>query len=176
MAINYELNNITGSGSVVIYNTGNFISGLYVNSVPVSLSGHKHHIYEVLGNPVTGIGASNYFAKWIDSSGLTTGIIYEDSINNRIGINTTLPSAELHVSGSSVINTGIFSRIILTSGSPFVINEYPEIIFNNGIKLKVLNDTIKFEGFDLYNELLTINRSGISTPNINNSQIHGGYF
>lgn len=67
MAINYEFNNITGSGSVVIYNTGNFISGLYVNNVPVSLSGHTHYIYEISGNPVSGIGSNNYLTKWINS-------------------------------------------------------------------------------------------------------------
>ena len=42
MSINYENNNITGSGSLFINNSGNFVSGLYVNSVPVSLSGHTH--------------------------------------------------------------------------------------------------------------------------------------
>lgn len=108
-------------------------------------------------------------------SGITTGIIYQDA-NNKIGINTETPSADFHLIGSGIINTGIFSQIILTSGAPFVSNNYPQIIFNNGIKLTVLDDTIKFEGFDLYNELLTITKSGISTPNIYNSQIHGGYF
>jgi len=175
MAINYEFNNITGSGSVVIYNTGNFISGLYVNNIPVSLSGHTHYIYEISGNPVSGMGVSNYLTKWINESGITTGIIYQDD-NNRIGINTETPSADFHLIGSGIINTGIFSQIILTSGAPFLLNNYPQIIFNNGIKLTVLDDTIKFEGFDLYNELLTITKSGISTPNIYNSQIHGGYF
>jgi len=174
MAINYEYNNIVGSGSLVIYNTGNFIDGLYVNSIPVSLSGHGHYINEISGYPVTGTGAANYIAKWIDESGITTGIMYE--YNNQIGIHIQQPSGDFHVSGTSIANTGIFSQIILTSGSPFDINKYPEIIFNNGIKLVVLEDTIRFEGFDLYNELLTINRSGISTPNIDNSQIHGGYF
>jgi hypothetical protein len=174
MAINYEYNNIVGSGSLVIYNTGNFIDGLYINSIPVSLSGHGHYINEISGHPVTGIGVANYIAKWIDESGITTGIIYE--YNNQIGINIQQPSGDFHVSGTAIANTGIFSQIILTSGSPFDINKYPEIIFNNGIKLVVLEDTIRFEGFDLYNELLTINRSGISTPNIDNSQIHGGYF
>lgn len=77
---------------------------------------------------------------------------------------------------SGIYNTGIFSHIILTSGDPFNNSQHPEIVFNNGIKLSILEDTIKFEGFDLYGELLTINKSGISTPNINNSQIHGGYF
>jgi len=61
MPINYEYNNITGSGSLFINNSGNFVSGLYVNSVPVSLSGHTHNISDItnFGSGVSGLLPSN---------------------------------------------------------------------------------------------------------------------
>lgn len=95
--------------------------------------------------------------------------IFETGVFNRT-------SGNLHIFSSGIVNTGIFSQIILTNKSPLIGNDSPEILFDNGIKLKVQQNSIKFEGFNSSNELLSINSTGISTPNIDNSQIHGGYF
>jgi hypothetical protein len=92
MPINYENNNITGSGSLFINNSGNFASGLYVNSIPVSLSGHTHLVSDItnFGSGVSGLlptGTVNYIPKFGNGgSGLNNSIIVQSG--NFIGIGT----------------------------------------------------------------------------------------
>lgn len=138
----------TGSG-IVVFNTNPVFSGsIKINNTGVSISGHKHNISDILD--------------------LSNNIVYTSG-------NQTISGTKIFT-GSGVISTGVFSEIILTSGQPFNSTTPATIKFGNGMKMLVFHDTIKFEGLDQNNELLTINSSGISTPNIDNSQIHGGYF
>lgn len=66
----------------------NFTNGLLINNIPAP----------------TGSGSNNYVTKWISSSGITSGIIYDNGTN--IGIGTSSPSARLHTTiadGNSVL-------------------------------------------------------------------------
>jgi len=106
MPINYENNNITGSGSLFINNSGNFASGLYVNSVPVSLSGHTHLVADItnFGSGVSGL--------------LPINLVYSTGNQNISGVKTFLDN--VISSGQISAPSGRFDYI--TSDKDFTIN------------------------------------------------------
>ncbi len=55
-------------------------------------------------NNITGIGTTNYLAKWTSTSSLGTSVMYDDG--TRVGIGTTNPARKFHVT-SSTWNDGI---------------------------------------------------------------------
>lgn len=92
----------TASGLWIPSSSGNF-STLSVNNNPVYHSG-------ILPNPVIGVGISGYLSKWINNSGVSSGIIFDNGTN--IGIGTATPSRNLHV-----IGTGLFDSLNI-GGTP----------------------------------------------------------
>jgi hypothetical protein len=103
------------------------------------------------GSGVTG-GATNYVAVWAGSTSLTTGSLYNDRINNRIGVNKSDPSyaldvnGDFRVSGSSVIiyhqknQTGVVLPTTIANGGvetllSFNLNEYRGLFLNYELEL-----------------------------------------
>ena len=95
------LNNVvvTGQFSSV---SGYFKDYLGLNGTGVSITGHTHAIYQitnlqnsldakqnVLSNPITGTGTTNYIARFSSSSGLTNSSIFDNGTNTAIGTNPT---------------------------------------------------------------------------------------
>jgi len=106
-------------------NSGNFTNSLQVNGTGVSVSGHTHTSSNITdfnsavsglfpANLITGSGVTNHIPYWSSTSGLladSSQLIW-DSTNNRLGIGTTTPTAQIHVIGS-----GLFSGDVTASGS-----------------------------------------------------------
>jgi len=64
---------------------------------------------------ISGSGTSNFLAKWIDATTLSTSTLYE--LNGKIGLNTTTPAytldinGTLSVSGTSTLSTTTISKL-----------------------------------------------------------------
>jgi hypothetical protein len=58
-----------------------------------------------LTNPTTGTGTTNYIPKFTGSGTIGNSIMYNDSTNNRIGINIITPDSSLHVTGTFKVDT-----------------------------------------------------------------------
>lgn len=127
-ALEYLVNYSTSSYanfSGVTSPTGNFTSSLFVNSVPVSLSGHTHTSSNItnFNSSVSGLlptGIQNYIPKFATSGPeLSNSLLYDNGIN--IGIGTASPSVKLHVigdvsiSGNLIFNT--FTESVVTNGN-----------------------------------------------------------
>ena len=116
--------------------SGNFASGLFVNNVVVSVSGHTHNSSSITdfnssvsgllpANLVTGTGVASHIAYWNSSSGIVadSGQLYWDATNNRLGLGTVAPSAILDISQNDAIlkigdvssNAGTGPRLELNS-------------------------------------------------------------
>ena len=121
MSINYENNNIAGSGSLFINNSGNFTSGLYVNSVPVSLSGHQHLVSNIINfaSGVSGLlptGTVNYIPKFGNGgSGLNNSIIIQSG--DYIGIGTN-PVSGYVLTVNDTLKTSYATFDSVTIGNP----------------------------------------------------------
>ena len=94
-----ELHNvaITGvtNGQFLIYNSG--------TSLWVPTSSGNFTTLQVNNVAVpTGVGATNYVAKWNNANTLSSGTIYDNGTN--LGIGTTSPNAKLDVRGSFIAN------------------------------------------------------------------------
>ena len=90
-----DTNNYVSSGS---FNTTDGVLTLNrdgLSDVTIDLDGRYQ---ETLTNPATGTGTTNYVARWISSSTLSTGIIYDNGTN--VGIGTATPQAKLDVNGT----------------------------------------------------------------------------
>jgi predicted heme/steroid binding protein len=74
----------TGTSGAATYN-----NGTGVLNIPQYQS--------VLTNPVTGTGTANYVARWISSSEISTGVLYDNGTN--VGIGTSSPGYKLTVDG-----------------------------------------------------------------------------
>ena len=77
----------------------------------------------VITNPVTGTGTANYVARWISSSQISTGVLYDNGTN--VGIGTISPSAALHIASSNGLtlgaiagNVGTLQLTTTSQGSP----------------------------------------------------------
>jgi hypothetical protein len=103
--------------------SGNF-SSLLVNGTGVSISGHAHLVSNITdfnsgvsglfpNNIVTGVGTSGYLTKWIGSTAVSSGLIYDNGTN--IGIGTSSPSGLLDVAGNLTFNT--FTEKVITNTS-----------------------------------------------------------
>jgi hypothetical protein len=75
----------TGTSGAATYN-----NGTGVLNIPQYQS--------VITNPVTGTGTANYVARWISSSEISTGVLYDNGTN--VGIGTASPSERLSVNGN----------------------------------------------------------------------------
>ena len=117
----YELHDVAVSGvsngQFLQYNSasglwlpsvsGNF-SALSVNDNPVYHSG-------ILPNPVTGVGTSGYLTKWISSSGVSSGVIFDNGTN--VGIGTSSPSGKLDINGTLYVGTtGVANNFYIRTG------------------------------------------------------------
>jgi hypothetical protein len=78
---------VAGTGINLNYNDA-------ANTLTINTSG----LQPLLTNPVTGIGTSGYYSKWTSSSGVSSGIIYDNG--SRIGIGTSSPQSIFHISDS----------------------------------------------------------------------------
>ncbi len=61
-------------------------------------------------------GTANYIARWLTSTGLTTGLIYDNGTN--VGIGTSSPTTRLTID-SGIANVGGIRMTQLTASSPF---------------------------------------------------------
>ena len=61
-------------------------------------------------------GTANYIARWLTSTGLTIGLIYDNGTN--VGIGTSSPTTRLTID-SGIANVGGIRMIQLTASSPF---------------------------------------------------------
>ena len=84
----------------------------YVKGVTSAIQTQLDSKQAILTNPVTGVGVSGYAARWISSSGISSGIIYDNT--SRVGIRTASPTHELHVVGSGFIASGLNVNALLT--------------------------------------------------------------
>lgn len=61
-------------------------------------------------------GSANYIARWLTSTGLTTGLIYDNGTN--VGIGTSSPTTRLTID-SGIANVSGLKFNNLNSSSPF---------------------------------------------------------
>lgn len=67
-------------------------------------SGPQWKMIEDVLSGVGGAGTLNYIPKWQDEDTLIDSVIYQDPTTSNIGINTSLPTRELHVKGSALVS------------------------------------------------------------------------
>ncbi len=73
-------------------------SGSYTGTVAYNLAvDSSGNIIETAGGVVDGSGTANYVPRWQDANTLTNSIIYDNGTN--VGVNTSAPVANLHVTG-----------------------------------------------------------------------------
>lgn len=76
----------------------------YVKGVTSAIQTQINTKQNTLTNPVTGVGVSGYLARWTASSGISSGILYDNG--SGVGIRTITPTAQLHVNGSGYFASG----------------------------------------------------------------------
>ena len=84
----------------------------YVKGVTSAIQTQINTKQNTLTNPVTGVGVSGYVGRWISSSGVGSGILYDNGV--RVGIGTITPTGNLHVTGTGIFN----SRLGVNTNSP----------------------------------------------------------
>jgi len=106
---------ITTAGQIGLdtYGSGTF-TGTAAYNLAIDSSGN---IIETSGASVDGLGASNYFSRWVDSNTLTSSSMYQDGAN--VGIGVTSTTATLHVSGTNdvLLVEGSGSTLVDIQGS-----------------------------------------------------------
>jgi hypothetical protein len=130
MPINYENNNITGSGSLFINNSGNFASGLYVNSVPVSISGHTHSLKIGDGSTDRITYLSSDTLNVIGTGG--TSILYNDTSNTiTISGAPNLSNVVFTTGNQNISGIKTFLNNIVATGQLSAVSGY----FTNSLQL-----------------------------------------
>jgi hypothetical protein len=148
----------------------------YVKGVTSAIQTQINTKQNTLTNPVTGVGVSGYVSRWISSSGIGSGIIYDNT--SRVGIRTASPTHELHVIGSGFIASGLSVSGNLTVNGTGVITN---ILAGTGISVSsssgifTINSTASglssaVDSFFSFNEVLT---SGKSIFTVTNGYVSG---
>ena len=70
--------------------------------------------YADTSSNITG-GSTNYIPLWSSTSAVSSSIIYQAGIN--LGINNTIPSASLHISGTLMVQQ-VVEKLIVTGSAP----------------------------------------------------------
>jgi hypothetical protein len=73
-------------------------------------------------NPITGTGTTNYIPKFTAAGSIGNSIMFNDSANNRIGINNTTPSSTLHLIGTFRADTSGITAIQTDTNWNFYVN------------------------------------------------------
>ena len=104
---------INGSGNLNVTGSGSFASGLYVNNIPVSLSGHTHHTNEItdFNSSVSGILSNISLSA---GSGLVGGGNLTSNLSFDIGAGD----------GISVLanNIQVDDTVVRTTGDQYILN------------------------------------------------------
>lgn len=87
----------------------------YVKGLTSAIQTQINSKQNTLTNPVTGVGTSGYLTKWISSSGVGSGVIFDNGTN--IGIGTSSPSGKLDINGTLYVGTtGVANNFYIRTG------------------------------------------------------------
>lgn len=158
MPINYENNNITGSGSLFINNSGNFASGLYVDNISVSLSGHTHLSSDItnFGSGVSGLLPVTGIAAGYDISVTNNSGLYTIASTNLVHTDSQQPQGFVNRTDSRISVSGNIFRIAPTGSSYSFYNKGIKVTKTSGDSLTIPNLTqINYIHFDTINNQIS---------------------